>query len=132
MALTDPIADGLTMIRNANRVHKERVDLKSSYLMTEILKILRQQKFIHDYRLIEDKKQGILRVYLRKANEPLRSIASIVKISKPGLRAYTKKSDIPTVLNGLGVCVLSTPQGIMTGEEAKRRGIGGEVLLKVW
>ena len=132
MALTDPIADGLTVIRNGNRVQKERVDVKSSFLMTEILKILRQEKYIYDYRLIEDKKQGILRVYLRKASEPLRTIAKVMRVSKPGLRIYAKKDKIPTVLNGLGICILSTPQGIMTGEEAKRRGIGGEVLAKVW
>ncbi len=132
MALTDPIADGLTVIRNGNRVQKERVDVKSSFLMTEILKILRQEKYIYDYRLIEDKKQGILRVYLRKASEPLRTIAKVTKVSKPGLRIYAKKDKIPTVLNGLGICILSTPQGVMTGEEAKRRGIGGEVLAKVW
>lgn len=132
MALTDPIADGLTVIRNGNRVQKERVDVKSSFLMTEILKIMRQEKFIYDYRLIEDKKQGILRVYLRKASEPLRTIARVMKVSKPGLRIYAKKDKIPTVLNGLGICILSTPQGVMTGEEAKRRGIGGEVLAKVW
>ena len=132
MALTDPIADGLTMIRNANRVKKERLDLRASSMMAQILKILKQEKFIYDYRLIEDKKQGILRVYLKKANEPMRPIIKIVRISKPGLRIYTKKERIPTVLNGLGVCVLSTPQGILSGEEAKRRNVGGEVLLKVW
>ena len=132
MALTDPIADGLTVIRNGNRVQKERVDVKSSFLMTEILKIMRQEKYIYDYRLIEDKKQGILRVYLRKASEPLKTIARVMKISKPGLRIYAKKDKIPTVLNGLGICILSTPQGVMTGEEAKRRGIGGEILAKVW
>ncbi len=132
MALTDPIADGLTVIRNGNRVQKERVDVKSSFLMTEILKIMRQEKFIYDYRLIEDKKQGILRVYLRKAGEPLRTIGRVMKVSKPGLRIYAKKDKIPTVLSGLGICILSTPQGVMTGEEAKRRGIGGEVLAEVW
>ena len=132
MSLTDPIADALTRIRNANRVQKERVDLPASYLMTEILKILRQEKYIHDYRLIEDKKQGILRVYLRKANEPLRQLAKIARVSRPGLRIYAKKDSIPTILNGLGICILSTPQGILTGEEAKRRGVGGEVLAKVW
>lgn len=132
MSATDPIADGLTVIRNANRVNKERVDLRASKLMTEILKILRQEKYIFDYRLIEDKKQGLLRVYLSKPNEATRRIARIVRISKPGLRRYTKKEGIPTVLNGLGICILSTPQGIMTGDEAKRRGVGGEVLCKVW
>ena len=132
MALTDPIADGLTMIRNANRVKKERLDIPASAMMTQILKILKQEKFIHDYRLIEDKKQGILRVYLKKASEPVRPIVKIMRVSRPGLRIYTKKDSIPTVLNGLGVCVLSTPQGVLSGEEAKRRNVGGEVLLKVW
>ena len=131
MALTDPIADGLTVIRNGNRVQKERVDVKSSFLMTEILKIMRQEKYIYDYRLIEDKKQGILRVYLRKASEPLRTIARVMKVSKPGLRIYAKKDKIPTVLNGLGICILSTPQGVMTGDEAKSKGVGGEVLCTV-
>ena len=132
MSLSDPIADALTSIRNANRVKKERVDLRASSMVTEILKILRQEKFIHDYRLIDDKKQGILRVYLRKENERLRKISKIMRVSRPGLRIYTKKNDIPTVLNGLGICVLSTPEGILTGEQAKRRSVGGEVLLKVW
>ena len=132
MALTDPIADGLTRIRNANRVKKERLDIPASSMMTQILKILKQERFIHDYRLIEDKKQGVLRVYLKKASESLRPIVKIQRISKPGLRIYTKKESIPTVLNGLGVCVLSTPQGVLSGEEAKRRNVGGEVLLKVW
>ena len=80
MALSDPIADALTAIRNANKAKKERVDLRASYLLTEILKILRQEKFIYDYRLIEDKKQGILRVYLRKASAPLRRISSLVRV----------------------------------------------------
>ena len=132
MALTDPIADGLTRIRNANRVKKERLDIPASTLMTQILKILKQEKFIYDYRLIEDKKQGILRVYLKKASEPIRPIVKLMRVSRPGLRIYTKKDNIPTVLNGLGVCVLSTPQGVLSGEEAKRRNVGGEVLLKVW
>ena len=132
MALTDPIADALTTLRNANRIKKERVDLRASRLTTEILKILRNEKFIFDYRLIEDKKQGVLRVYLSKASEPTRKITKIVKISKPGLRIYTKKDEIPTVLNGLGICILSTPEGVMTGDQAKKRGVGGEIICKVW
>lgn len=132
MALSDPIADALTVIRNANRVKKERVDLKASSLLAEILKVLRQEKYIMDFRLIEDKKQGILRVYLTKTGEPSRKISRIVRISRPGLRIYKKKDEIPTVLNGLGVCVVSTPQGVMSGDEAKRRGVGGEVLCKIW
>lgn len=132
MSITDPIADGLTMIRNAARARKERVDLRASFLMAEVLKILRSEKFIYDFRLIEDKKQGLLRVYLKKANEPVRRMSRIMKVSKPGLRIYTKKDRIPTVLNGLGICILSTPQGVMTGADAKRKGVGGEVLAKVW
>ncbi len=132
MSLTDPIADALTCIRNANHAKKERVDLRGSKLMEEILKILRREKFIYDYRRIEDKKQGILRVYLKKSNEPLRKISRIMRVSRPGLRIYAKKDSIPTVLSGLGVCVLSTPSGVLSGEEAKKKSVGGEVLLKVW
>ncbi len=132
MAITDPIADALTSIRNANRIKRERVDVRASRITAEILKILRREKFIFDFRLIEDKKQGILRVYLSKANEPTRKIVKIMRASKPGLRLYTKKDQIPTVLNGLGICILSTPQGVMTGEDAKKRGVGGELLCKVW
>jgi small subunit ribosomal protein S8 len=132
MAITDPIADALTSIRNANRIKRERVDVRASRITAEILKILRREKFIFDFRLIEDKKQGILRVYLSKTNEPTRKIVKIMRVSKPGLRLYTKKDQIPTVLNGLGICILSTPQGVMTGEDAKKRGVGGELLCKVW
>ncbi len=132
MSLSDPIADALTVIRNANRVKKERVDVKASNITKEILRILRQEKFIYDFRTIEDKKQGILRVYLQKAEQPTRKIVKIVRVSKPGLRIYKKKETIPTVLSGLGICIVSTPQGMMTGEEAKKRGVGGEIVCKVW
>lgn len=132
MSLSDPIADALTCIRNANRVKKERVDLKASKLMEEILKILRRERYIFDYRRIDDKKQGVLRVYLKKPNETVRKFTKIVRISRPGLRIYAKKDAIPTVLSGLGICVLSTPAGILSGDEAKHKSMGGEVLLKVW
>ena len=132
MSVSDPIADALTCIRNANRAKKERVDLRASKLMEEIMKILKRERFIYDYRRIDDKKQGVLRVYLKKANEPLRKMSKIVRVSRPGLRIYTKKDTIPTVLSGLGICVLSTPSGLLSGEEAKKRSVGGEVLLKVW
>ncbi|OGW92317.1 MAG: 30S ribosomal protein S8 [Omnitrophica bacterium RIFCSPHIGHO2_02_FULL_63_14] len=132
MALSDPIADALTVIRNATRSKKDRAEVKASRLMTEILKVLRQEKFIHDYRLIDDGKQGILRVYLKKENEPVRTITRIQRVSRPGLRVYSKKDRIPTVLNGLGICILSTPEGILSGEQAKRRGVGGEIIARVW
>jgi small subunit ribosomal protein S8 len=132
MSLSDPIADALTCIRNANRAKKERVDLKASKLMEEILKILRRERYIFDYRRIEDKKQGVLRVYLKKPNETVRKFTRIVRVSRPGLRIYAKKDAIPTVLSGLGLCVLSTPAGIVSGDEAKQKSMGGEVLLKVW
>ena len=132
MSLSDPLADALTSIRNANRIRRERVDLKASSLLHDVLKVLRQEKFIYDYRLIHDKKQGVLRVYLKKADEPVRKITKIIRVSRPGLRRYTKKAGIPVVLNGLGICVLSTPQGVLSGEQAKKRSVGGEVLLKIW
>jgi small subunit ribosomal protein S8 len=132
MALNDPISDALTIIRNGFRAKKDRVDIKASFVVTEILKILRQEKFIYDYRLIEDKKQGILRVYLRKTNEALRRVQNIVRVSKPGLRIYKKSEEIPNVLNGLGICIVSTPQGILSGQDAKKRRVGGELIAKVW
>lgn len=132
MSLTDPIGDALTSIRNASRARKERVDLRASNLIEEILKILRRERFIHDYRRIEDKKQGVIRVYLKKSGEPLRKISRILRVSRPGLRIYAKRDTIPTVLSGLGICVLSTPAGVLSGDEAKKRSVGGEVLCKVW
>ncbi len=132
MSLSDSIGDGLTCIRNANRVKKERVDLKASKMLGEILKVLRHERFVYDYRLIDDKKQGILRVYLKKQGESLRKINKIVRVSRPGLRIYTTKTEIPKVLNGLGICILSTPQGILSGDDARKKNVGGEVLAKVW
>ena len=132
MSLSDPLSDALTMIRNANRAKKERVDVRASRLTEDVLKILKREKFIHDYRAIEDKKQGILRVYLSKSTEPTRRMTRIVRVSRPGLRVYAKRDAIPTVLNGLGICILSTPQGVLDGEAAKKHGVGGEVLCKVW
>ena len=132
MSVSDPIADALTCIRNANRAKKERVDLRASKLMEEIMKILKRERFIYDYRRIDDKKQGVLRVYFKKTGEPMRKISKIVRVSRPGLRIYAKKDTIPTVLSGLGLCVLSTPAGVLTGDEAKKRSVGGEVLCKVW
>jgi len=132
MSLNDPIGDALTCIRNGSRARKERVDLKASNLIEEILKILRRERFIHDYRRIDDKKQGVLRVYLKKTGESVRKITRIVRVSRPGLRIYTKTDSIPKVLSGLGICVLSTPAGVLSGEEAKKRAVGGEVLCKVW
>jgi small subunit ribosomal protein S8 len=132
MSLSDPIGDALTCLRNASRARLERVDLKSSNLVEEVLKIFRRERFIHDYRRIEDKKQGLIRVYLKKSGEPVRKINRIVRVSRPGLRIYTKTDMIPTVLSGLGLCVLSTPEGVLSGAEAKKRSVGGEVLCKVW
>ncbi|MEI8344490.1 MAG: 30S ribosomal protein S8 [Candidatus Omnitrophota bacterium] len=132
MALTDPIADALTCIRNARRVNKEKVDVRASNIIRNILKVLRQERFIHDFRDIEDNKHGILRVYLKKEGEPIRKIHRIVRISRSSLRVYAGKDEIPRVLNGLGICVLSTPKGVLSGKEARRQSVGGEVLLKIW
>ncbi len=132
MSLSDPIGDALTSIRNASRARKERVDLKASNMIESIVKILKREKFVYDYRRIEDKKQDVLRVYLKKTGEPIRKITRIVRVSKPSLRIYTKKDSIPKILSGLGLCILSTPDGILSGDEAKKRNVGGEFMLKVW
>lgn len=132
MSMTDPIADFLTRIRNAARAGHTRVDIPASRLKGEIAKILMDEGYIKDLKFVADEKQGLLRVYLKydKDNTPI--IEGLRRISKPGHRVYAKKDEIPRVLGGYGVVVLSTSQGIITGSAAKRKGVGGEVLCTIW
>lgn len=129
--VSDPIADMVTRIRNANRVRLERIEVPSSKIKLEIARILKEEGFIRDFLYKEDNKQGILIIFL-KYSERQRIITNLKRISKPGLRVYVKKDDIPEVLGGLGVSILSTSKGIMTGKEAKRHHFGGEVLCYIW
>lgn len=132
MSRTDMIADSLTMIRNAVRSGKEKVDMPSSAVLKEILRILKREGYIANYRALEDNNHPILRAYLRYKQDKKPVISQLVRISKPGLRAYVKYDEIPRVLRGLGVAILTTSKGIMTGTEARTARMGGEVLCYVW
>jgi len=132
MSHTDPIADMLTRIRNGVHSRQRRVDVPASVMKREIAKVLAREHFIEGYKLIDDRKQGILRIYLKYAAGEQPVITGIQRVSKPGLRRYSAKDEIPRVLDGIGISILSTSRGIMSGKECRKRGIGGEVLCKVW
>ena len=132
MAMTDPIADMLTRIRNANQALLEKVDMPASRFKVELAKILKAEGFIRAYKLIDDNKQGILRVYLKYGPGQERVITGLRRVSKPGRRLYVGADKIPSVLGGMGVAILSTPRGVMPDREARRQRVGGEVLCFVW
>jgi len=132
MAMTDPIADMLTRIRNANQALLDRVDIPASRFKVELAKLLKSEGFIRAYRLLDDKKQGTLRVYLKFGSGNERVIQGLRRVSRPGLRVYRKAPQVPKTVGGLGVAVVSTPQGLMTGKAARERGLGGEVVCYVW
>ena len=131
--LTDPIADLLTRIRNANALSITKVELPSSNLKEAITRVLQKEGFIKGHRVITaEEKKRILQIYLKYSQEKERIITHLERVSKPGRRRYVRKDEIPRVLNGLGICILSTSRGILTGEEARRMGVGGEILCNVW
>jgi small subunit ribosomal protein S8 len=130
--MTDPIADMLTRIRNANQALLERVDIPASRFKVEVAKILKAEGFIRAYKLIDDNKQGILRVYLKFDSGNARVIQGLRRVSRPGLRIYRKATQLPSVMSGMGVAIVSTSQGLMTGKSARQRSLGGEVLCYVW
>lgn len=132
MTMTDPIADMLARIRNASMVYHEYVEVPSSKMKLAMAKILKEEGFIRDYTLIEDNKQGILRIYLKYGPNKEKVISGLKRISKPGLRVYAKKDEIPRVLGGLGIAILSTSKGLMTDRQAREEGVGGEVICYVW
>ena len=132
MALTDPIADMLTIIRNASKAKKAVAEAKYSTVSENILKILKKESFIANYKVITDNKQGILRIYLRYAKDGTPAIMGIKRISKPGLRIYKKSDELPRVYAGLGVAVVSTSKGLMTDESARTNRMGGEVICSIW
>ena len=132
MVMTDPIADMLTRLRNANSVFHEKVDIPSSKIKQAIATVLKEEGFIKDFTLTEDNKQGILTLTLKYGPEREKVITGIKRISKPGLRMYAKHSELPRVLGGLGVAIISTSKGIMSDKEARRAGLGGEVIAYIW
>lgn len=132
MVMTDPIADFLTRIRNANMVRHESLDVPASKIKKDISEILKREGFIRDYEVTEDGKQGMIRIFLKYGQNRQRVISGLKRISKPGLRSYVKADDVPKVLNGLGIAILSTSEGVITDKEARAKNIGGEVLAYVW
>ena len=132
MSMTDPVADMLTRIRNANMVKLQKVDIPSSNLKVSIANVLKQEGFIKNYKVISDNLQGILRVYLKYIDEKDSVINEIKRVSKPGGRIYVGSEDIPVVKNGLGVAILSTSKGVLTDAAARKAGVGGELICTVW
>lgn len=132
MSMTDPIADFLTRIRNANMVHHETVEIPASKIKRDIAEILKREGFVRDVEYIEDDKQGVIRLFLKYGKDNQRVISGLKRISKPGLRSYVKSDDVPKVLNGLGIAIISTSNGVVTDKEARAQKIGGEVLAYVW
>ncbi|MBN2382157.1 30S ribosomal protein S8 [bacterium] len=132
MVMTDPIADMLTRIRNANMAEHIQVDIPSSRMKGSIAQILKEEGYIKDYKVVPDTNQGILRVYLTYGPHREKVITGIRKITKPGRRVYSRSKDIPDVLNRLGICIVSTSKGLMTGENAKKLNLGGELICEVW
>lgn len=132
MVMTDPIADMLTRIRNANIVRDKVVEIPSSGIKIELARILKEEGYVDDCEHVDDGKQGIIRLYLKYGAGRERVITGLKRISRPGLRIYAQKDQIPKVLGGLGIAVLSTSRGIMTDKVARREGVGGEVLCYVW
>jgi small subunit ribosomal protein S8 len=132
MSMTDPIADLLTRIRNANMVRHESLEVPASKIKKDIAEILKNEGFIKDVEYIEDDKQGIIRVFLKYGKNNERVISGLKRISKPGLRSYVKSDEVPKVLNGLGIAIISTSEGLITDKEARAKKIGGEVLAYIW
>ena len=130
--MTDPIADMLTRIRNANMVRHEKLEVPASNVKKEIAEILKREGFVRDVEYVEDNKQGIIRIFLKYGKDNERVITGLKRISKPGLRVYAKTNEVPKVLNGLGIALVSTSNGLLTDKEARAKQVGGEILAYVW
>jgi small subunit ribosomal protein S8 len=132
MSLTDPIADMLTRINNAIKVKKKEVSIPSSWIKVEIAKILKEEGYIRNFKVIDDNKQGVLNLTLKYSDNNKNVISGVRRVSKPGCRIYCRKDDIPKVLDGLGIAIISTSKGIATGKKCKEIGVGGEILCYIW
>lgn len=132
MTMTDPVADMLTRIRNANTAGHASVEIPASKMKKNIAEILLKEGYIKGYELVEDEKQGIIKVQMKYGADKQKVISGIKRISKPGLKVYAKSSDVPKVLGGLGVAIISTSGGLVTDKEARSKGVGGEVICYVW
>ncbi|MCU1269224.1 MAG: rpsH [Acidobacteriaceae bacterium] len=132
MNLTDPVSDMLTRIRNAIRARHQKVDVPASKLKVEIARILKEEGFISNFKATEEEGHKVVRIYLKYDTNNDAAISNVSRISRPGCRVYVRRTEIPRVLGGLGINILTTPRGVMTGRQARKQGVGGEVLCEVW
>lgn len=132
MVMTDPIADYLTRIRNANMVKHESLEIPASNIKKSMTEILKNEGFIKDYEVVEDNKQNVLRIFLKYGKDQQRVISGLKRISRPGLRSYVDSDNVPKVLNGLGIAILSTSKGVITDKKARAQHVGGEVIAYIW
>ena len=132
MNLTDPVADFLTRVRNAIRSRQQKVDVPASKLKLEIARILKEEGFIANFKATEEEGKKVLRVYLKYGPNNDAVISSVQRISRPGCRVYVGRDEIPRVLGGMGINILTTPRGVMTGRQARKEGVGGELLCEIW
>ena len=132
MTMSDPVADMLTRIRNANMVRHEKLEVPASNMKREIAEILKREGFVRDVEFVKDDKQGIIRIFLKYGQNDERVITGLKRISKPGLRVYAKTNEVPKVLNGLGIALVSTSHGVLTDKEARAKQVGGEVVAYIW
>ena len=132
MSVSDPVADFLTCVRNAVRAKHRKVDVPASSMKTELAKVLLRERYINNFKVIEDTKQGVLRIYLKYAGDDVCVITNVKRISTPGRRVYVPKTKIPRVMGGLGTSIVSTSRGLMSDREAREAGLGGELVCQVW
>jgi small subunit ribosomal protein S8 len=132
MKLTDPVADMLARIRNAASARHQKVDIPASKLKAEIARILKEEGYVANFKLTEEEGHKVIRVYLKYGSNNEAAISNLARVSRPGCRVYVRRTEIPRVLGGLGINILTTPKGVMTGKQARREGLGGELLCEVW
>ncbi len=132
MSFTDPVADFLTRIRNGIKARHQKIDVPASKLKLEIARILKEEGFIANFKPTEEEGKKVIRVYLKYAADNSAAISNVVRVSRPGCRVYVGKTEIPRVLGGLGINILTTPKGVMTGKQARKEGVGGEILCEVY
>ena len=132
MSVTDPISDLLTRIRNAQQAHHQVVAMPTSKVKAEIARILKEEGYIRNFKVVEQPPQGVLKIHLKYQGEGSPAITGLERVSKPGRRVYANKEDIPLVLSGLGITIMTTSRGVMTGHRCRAEGVGGEVLCSIW
>lgn len=132
MSLTDPVADFLARIRNAIRARHPKLDVPASKLKLEMARILKEEGYVANYKAVEEDGRKLLRVYLKYGDNNDAAISNLARVSRPGCRVYVGRNEIPRVLGGLGIVILTTPKGVMTGSQARKQGVGGEILCQVW